>query len=196
LHRIEYVTQHQEREMDNLANMETSSKEMEFIFELFYQKVRQFATAGEFIKYHHQKIREYNKVEKEGTAQLFLSTIHSIKGLEFDHSFLIAINVANLTAPRVSDLEKDGERRMFYVALTRTKGNTYIRTAPNIISRDQNHQNNRSWKPSEFLLELNQPNRMHPQWVNFDDSKKKKSFPKHNQWVEDYILFFMDERKN
>ncbi|MCY4160444.1 MAG: hypothetical protein OXE77_01110 [Flavobacteriaceae bacterium] len=63
---------------------------------------------------------------------------------------------------------------MFYVALTRTKGNTYIRTA-NIISRDQN---NRSWKPSEFLLELNQPNRMRPQWVNFDDSKKKEIIPK------------------
>ncbi|MCY4299985.1 MAG: hypothetical protein OXC61_11900 [Flavobacteriaceae bacterium] len=79
------------------------------------------------------------------------------------------------------------------MALTLTKGNTYISTPPNIISRDQN---NRSLEPSEFLLELNQPNRMRPQWVNFDDSKKKKSFPKHNQWVEDYILFFMDERKN
>lgn len=47
---------------------------------------------------------------------IFLSTIHSVKGLEFDHVFLLGEHWKN-----VAEAEGEEERRLYYVAMTRAR---------------------------------------------------------------------------
>jgi ATP-dependent DNA helicase RecQ len=47
---------------------------------------------------------------------IFLSTVHSVKGLEFDHVFLLGEHWRELTG-----MEGEEERRLYYVAMTRAR---------------------------------------------------------------------------
>jgi DNA helicase-2/ATP-dependent DNA helicase PcrA len=65
--------------------------------------------------------------------KLVLSTVHSAKGLEWDHVFIIQANDGTIPmcfTPHLSSEELDEERRLLYVALTRAKDTltiTYLR---------------------------------------------------------------------
>ena len=58
-----------------------------------------------------------------------LSTIHSAKGLEWDKVYLIGMNQSYFPNPR-SNIEE--ERRLFYVAVTRSKYNLVITSSNNL----------------------------------------------------------------
>jgi len=85
-------------------------------------------------------------------AQVILSTIHSAKGLEWDHVFLI-----NLTAGRFPSCqpfmrdEWEEERRMFYVAATRARKMLYLTYPREVVSFDRQAQ---AGGMSPFLAEL------------------------------------------
>lgn len=84
--------------------------------------------------------------------QIILSTIHSAKGLEWDHVFVI-----NLAAGRFPScqpfmrLEWEEERRMFYVAATRARKMLYLSYPRELISFDRQAQ---AGGMSQFLAEL------------------------------------------
>ncbi|PJZ45239.1 ATP-dependent helicase [Leptospira brenneri] len=86
--------------------------------------------------------------EKEEDEFLTLSTIHSAKGLEWEHIFTMQVVEGILPSSRtktIQDLEE--ERRLFYVAITRAKQGLFL-TSP--IFSDKN----RLTTVSRFLTDL------------------------------------------
>lgn len=81
---------------------------------------------------------------QEGGNAVTLSTIHSAKGLEWGHVYIAAAEAAMLPHHRSTDVEE--ERRLLYVALTRSKGAVDISHARSRFGRGQN--------PSPFLSEM------------------------------------------
>ena len=78
-------------------------------------------------------VSERNRQRKEeagGNADMFVSTIHGVKGLEFDNVVLVHKPV---------DDENEADKRLYYVALTRAKNTEFIiavgkRTLPRLIT--------------------------------------------------------------
>lgn len=80
-----------------------------------------------------------------------LSTVHSVKGLEFDTVFVVAFE-NGIFPSMMSNLDNDEEeeRRIAYVAVTRAKNKLYLTSAKKrLIYGGINHN-----KPSKFLLEF------------------------------------------
>ena len=69
--------------------------------------------------------------EEENTDSVTLMTIHSSKGLEFDHVFIVGMeeNLFPSTLSLASRSELEEERRLFYVALTRAKQSVFLSCA-------------------------------------------------------------------
>ena len=104
------------------------------------------------------------RLQSEDSVQLM--TVHSAKGLEFEHVFLVKVvdkhwgNNRNHQILRLppgilqteisSDLydQNEDERRLFYVALTRAKSQIYI-------SYSSQNDNSRPQIPSLFISEIN-----------------------------------------
>jgi ATP-dependent DNA helicase RecQ len=72
---------------------------------------------------------------------VFLSTVHSVKGLEFDHVFVLGSSWRDKSGPELED-----ERRLFYVAMTRARETLQLLELDN---RSQQHTRNLS---GNFLL--------------------------------------------
>ena len=93
-----------------------------------------------------------NKDLSDSSSNIILSTIHSSKGLEFDDVYLI--DAYNGVFPCNEEDIYDEERRMFYVAITRTKNKLFLfynkETGSNFIdeilpkkyNRKLNHEDN------------------------------------------------------
>lgn len=76
-------------------------------------------------------------------AGISVTTIHSSKGLEWRQVFVIGCEASMMPHQRADDVEE--ERRLFYVAITRTKGAVDLSTAKSRFGRTQT--------PSPFLAE-------------------------------------------
>ncbi len=91
-------------------------------------------------------------------------TVHSAKGLEFDHVFIPYVSASRFPSIRRSDpieippelinedlphedMHIQEERRLFYVACTRAKKNLYL-------SYSDFYEGPKKWKPSPFLAEI------------------------------------------
>lgn len=74
----------------------------------------------------HLVLYEHTDVSNDGAiqARVSLMTIHSAKGLEFEHVFLIGLEQGIFPLSRSED--KEEERRLFYVGITRAKKNLYF----------------------------------------------------------------------
>ncbi|WP_028243891.1 ATP-dependent helicase [Pseudobutyrivibrio ruminis] len=80
--------------------------------------------------------------DKAGKIGLY--TLHASKGLEFENVFIISANEGTLpTNKAVSKEDIEGERRLFYVGMTRTKKNLYL-----------SYTNKKNRDKSRFLTEL------------------------------------------
>ena len=87
--------------------------------------------------------------ESDGAKGVILSTIHSVKGLEFKVVFLVALEEGLFPAIRdESDIEE--ERRVAYVAMTRAKEKLYLSSASRRLIYGRVVRNNKS----RFLLEF------------------------------------------
>ncbi len=79
-------------------------------------------------------LRFDNNEEEEAGNRVTLSSLHSSKGLEFDHVFLIGcvegiLPHSRTTDPKVTEAaptDIDEERRLFYVGVTRARDQLYI----------------------------------------------------------------------
>lgn len=93
-------------------------------------------------------LKAYGEITMEANdkmERIVLGTMHSVKGMEFDSVLLV--NLCEEMIPHgksIKDLE--GERRLFYVAITRAKDHLYL-MVPSII-------NNKEMEESIFLKEL------------------------------------------
>lgn len=91
----------------------------------------------------------FENAEKTDDAKVVLSTIHGVKGLEFDNVFLVDCN-ENILPPRsaLEDNEQlEEERRVVYVAITRARKKLFC----SYVTRDHYYD---YLKPSRFLYEM------------------------------------------
>jgi superfamily I DNA/RNA helicase len=104
---------------------------------------------------------EADKHEKDGErlqGQVTLTTLHSAKGLEWDHVFLIGVEEGTMphrrvASPRISDAiagDLEEERRLFYVGITRARERLWLTRSAGRIDRGREIPR----EPSRFLLEL------------------------------------------
>lgn len=131
--------------------IETYSKKQGVDIEAFNKIIKDFVSFGK----HYNKIEEYieqierikttissNNIKKEGVR---LSTIHGVKGMEFKNVFIINCNEGNIPYSKDDQCDIEEERRLFYVAMTRTIEKLYI-----CYNKTINGSNK---EPSVFLLE-------------------------------------------
>ena len=94
----------------------------------------------------------YLQNQKEDPHGVTISTIHSIKGLEFDYVFLVGLEEGIF--PSVRSLEEgslEEERRIAYVATTRAKKKLYLTRANTRMLYGMKQQNQPSMFLNEFL---------------------------------------------
>ena len=90
--------------------------------------------------------------QKESLDGILLSTIHSVKGLEFEYVFVIGLedNVFPNLRRSSDDIDLEEERRIAYVAFTRAKEKLYLLTSQNRLLYGDRFRN----PPSRFLIEF------------------------------------------
>ena len=86
--------------------------------QVLYNLGAQFDDINEFIAYTHMGAETSAK-----DANIIVSTIHAVKGLEFDS--VVIVNAVNGYMPMMKK-DTEQEKNLFYVAVTRAKENLYI----------------------------------------------------------------------
>lgn len=96
---------------------------------------------------------DQDEVEKKGGVKLM--TVHASKGLEFDHVFITGLEQdlfphQRLSQDELSPEDREEERRLFYVALTRARIKLYLSYAQSRMIFGSRQINT----PSEFLADI------------------------------------------
>ena len=80
------------------------------------------------IEEYTQQLKEQAKKQASEKKGITISTLHSIKGLEFDAVFLMDVNEGSLPYHKaVTESSIEEERRLFYVGITRARKFLWIR---------------------------------------------------------------------
>lgn len=121
---------------------------------LFYLKL--IASDSKDLNYLVKRLKHLQYLytnSKDITNGITLSTVHSVKGLEFDRVYIIDLVEGDFPSQRSIDLLEKGEinpieeeRRLFYVGMTRAKEHLSLITLKYIGSK--------LVSPSRFLIEL------------------------------------------
>ena len=101
---------------------------------MMYDSIRQWM---EYVKVE-EDMEDSDVAEMEHkNVQVFLYTFHGAKGLEFEHVFIPHLNEGSIPyGKNISQDEVEEERRMFYVALTRSSKNLEITFVENDTKKD------------------------------------------------------------
>lgn len=110
--------------------------------------------------------------QKESKYGVTVSTIHSVKGLEFDTVFIIGMEeeIFPNNSRLMTDAELEEERRIAYVAITRAKNRLFMSVAKKRLLYGRFFEN----EPSRFLLEALGAKDL----SNFDDIEVEKQYEK------------------
>ena len=107
-----------------------------------------------------------------------LMTIHTAKGLEFDHVFLIGMNEGMFPTKKVSTLEAmEEERRLAFVAMTRAKKSLYLTEA-----NGRNFDGSPKY-PSRFILDID------PRYIEFTPPMSETLIDDARQYIEIHSRF-------
>ncbi len=107
------------------------------------QDMNSFGEMFEFIENYSEVIKSQHNNFKENNG-VKLMTMHSSKGLEFDVVHIIeAVEGITPYKKAKTKAEKEEERRMFYVAMTRAKEELYIYAPRSVLGKEK--------RPSVFL---------------------------------------------
>lgn len=105
-----------------------------------------FAAWFEHIEKLQEELNAQAELSNTREDAVYLSTLHSVKGLEYDTVFLIDVNEKIMPYKKaVLEVDVEEERRMFYVGMTRAKSRLYLLHSLQI--------NNKDMDPSRFLAE-------------------------------------------
>lgn len=88
---------------------------------------KSFADWFSHVEEYSQQLKEQSQQQKLRGDGVTVSTLHSVKGLEYDTVYILDVNEGNIPyhkAQKESEIEE--ERRMFYVGMTRARTNLYI----------------------------------------------------------------------
>lgn len=79
------------------------------------------------VEEYSRQLKEQSQQQKQKGDGITVSTLHSVKGLEYDTVYILDVNEGTIPyhkAQQESEIEE--ERRMFYVGMTRARTNLYI----------------------------------------------------------------------
>ena len=117
---IDYLKTYTERFGGNIEDLEE-------IVEEFKMSASSFKTIFEFFEHVDEVGKKIEESKRNKTEdRVLLSTIHGVKGMEFENVFLINCNED--TMPHSSSKEEniEEERRLFYVGITRAIDNLFL----------------------------------------------------------------------
>lgn len=119
------------------------------ILDDFKELCKNFDCVYDFIDYADNFQADMDKYFKavEDKQAVTLSTIHGVKGMEFNSVFIINCNEGIIPHEKCKDDNFEEERRLFYVGITRAIEYLYIFHTARIKSKDM--------LPSRFLKECN-----------------------------------------
>lgn len=123
---------------------------------------RTFPTASEFASHVEQMAAKASAGGAEGVA---VSTIHASKGLEWKHVIVCGCEASLM--PHVKSEDKEEERRLFYVAITRTRGSVDLCYSRQRFGRGQ--------VPSPYLLEINPDRDPSVVWIGEDQPEPESA---------------------
>jgi ATP-dependent DNA helicase RecQ len=79
------------------------------------------AGVGEVIDWVYETLAEQRRAQRSGRG-VFLATAHAVKGMEFDHVCIVDGD----WRPQRTPAEQEGERRLYYVAMTRARQSLWL----------------------------------------------------------------------
>lgn len=122
--------------LEILDELEESAKPF-LSFDQWFHHIEEYTT----------QLKEQKNQWKEKEECITLATLHSSKGLEFEHVFIIDINEGMIPYKKaILDSDMQEERRMFYVGMTRAKKNLSLYSVK--------EYNNKKMESSRFIGEL------------------------------------------
>lgn len=118
-------------ELEKLQKTLTELKERAKMYRSLYQWM-------EYLKWEENRDKDNGNLEENiNNAEVFLYTFHGAKGLEFDTVFIPHLNEGSVPyGKNLTQDELEEERRMFYVALTRSSNDLYITFVENDTKKD------------------------------------------------------------
>lgn len=131
-------------------------------------------------------LTDQDNEKDEDREKVTLMTIHSAKGLEFGHVYIVGMEDTLFPSPMSSGSSKEleEERRLFYVALTRARKQAVLSYALNRYKWGNLERSN----PSRFLRELDMKYIDYPQTGGKPFSAKKSSDEKPSSLGEEKII--------
>lgn len=109
------------------AKFKVDISEMEEILEEFKAAAAEFNNIRDFLNHVEEVKSEIEKNKKRQAGDfIILSTIHGVKGMEFKNVFIINCNEENIPHANSLPNNVEEERRLFYVAVTRSIDNLWI----------------------------------------------------------------------
>ncbi|MDR0796325.1 MAG: UvrD-helicase domain-containing protein [Tannerella sp.] len=149
-------TIHQNRTIEEISQQENLQEVLKAVFDFCTIRRQEGAdqvTLSDFL-IEVALITDQDEKQNDNPNRVTLMTVHSAKGLEFDHVFIVGLeenlfpSVMSLDNPRAIE----EERRLLYVAITRAKRRCVITYAK---SRFRNGQSE-SCRPSRFLMDIDE----------------------------------------
>lgn len=126
-------------------------KELIEVLDMLQESAKEYKTVEEWkehiLQYGEELKEQATKKKREDRDAISLTTMHSSKGLEYKHVFILDVN-EDVTPHHkaVIDADLEEERRLFYVAITRAKEFLYLYYTK--------ERYNKSQQPSRYLEEM------------------------------------------
>lgn len=116
------------------------AEELYDILEELQESAREYKTYEAWFAHMDEYAKELERMQhqmEENTNSVLLATLHSAKGLEFEHVYLVDVNEGIMPYKKaVLDQEIEEERRMFYVGMTRAKKNLHLFSVKQLNNKD------------------------------------------------------------
>lgn len=125
-------------------------EELYEILQEIQESAKPYKTYEEWFAYmeaYKEKLKEQAEKIREQREAVTISTLHSVKGLEYDRVYILDVNEGTMPYQKaMTDQEMEEERRMFYVGMTRARKELHLYWIRERFGK--------KLEPSRFLAEL------------------------------------------